>query len=194
LIRAAYFSWSADGQKLAFYDSGMGAVLVYDFSTGRDTLFESNLPGPVSWSPDGQRLIFLHEDNSSGFARVVIFLADLERQKVETVFGDVAGDDAGLPVWSPDGEELLFSQRILRGSSSRQLNLIRPDGSGLKAVTDDLRYTTAAYQWSPNGKQVVFQRYAFGSSDNRPEVVVWEREKGEFRVLAMNAAQPQWLP
>jgi Tol biopolymer transport system component len=195
LVRAAYFAWSPDGQKLAFYDSATGAVRVYDFATGgRETLFESNLPGPAAWAPDGQRLIFLHEDSQSGFSRVVIFEADLARQDLRPLFADVIGDDSGLPVWSPDGEELLFSQHILGGSSSRQLFLIRPDGSELTQVTDDLRFTAAAYQWSPDGRRIIFQRYAFGSSDNQPEVALWERDKNELRVLALNAAQPQWLP
>jgi Tol biopolymer transport system component len=71
---------------------------------------------------------------------------------------------------------------------------MRPDGTDAVDITDDYSYVNTAYRWSPDGKALVFQRLNLTSSSNLPEVVVWQRETGEFTVLGEDAGFADWLP
>jgi Tol biopolymer transport system component len=53
--------------------------------------------------------------------------------------------------WSPDGEWIAFS------AASRELYLVRPDGTGLAPMTVDLPSGTPMQpRWSPDGAELVF--------------------------------------
>ena len=68
------------------------------------------------------------------------------------------------------------------------------EGAAATAVTSDHNLSHGAYRWSPDGEQVVYQRFALEMTDAVPQVWVWDRESGELRLLVEDAALPQWLP
>jgi Tol biopolymer transport system component len=56
--------------------------------------------------------------------------------------------------WSPDGRSILFaSGRDQDEPGYKDIYVMRPDGSGVKRMTDLGGYTPA---WSPDGRYIVF--------------------------------------
>ncbi|MDZ4159972.1 MAG: hypothetical protein U1B80_09295, partial [Anaerolineaceae bacterium] len=97
-------------------------------------------------------------------------------------------------VWSPDGEWLAVGLQVAGRWLSKQLWLMRLDGSGQTAITDNPVHTHAAYRWDASGQAIAFQRLQLGSSLARPEVVIWQRRTGDLVVVAQDAGMPAWLP
>ncbi len=188
--------WSPDGQRLAFFDGMAGAIRIVSLSGGEEDLLLPSQMGMVgSWSPDGRRMAYLDMQLTSAAPLVTLYEANLESGKVRPfpLKGDFTLTEFAQPEWSPDGEWLLAGLRSLEGPVSKQLWLIRADGSEAQALTDNFTQTHAAYRWSPLGDALVYQQLSLGASAYRPEV--WVRwEDGQFLRVAEDAALPNWLP
>lgn len=195
LIEARYLAWSPDAAQLAFFDQFAGSLRVVDATTGEDVFTSAaRLTGAPDWSPDGKSIAYSAEEDSNGFTRSSLFIYNVEMQTAEPIQTGAGDMDISPPRWSPDGNWLVIGQRTLPGSPAKQLFLIRSDGLDFEAIVDDVTATHTAYHWSPDGQQIVYQQFELGSSQNRPEVWVWERGSGESRKIVQNAIQPQWLP
>jgi len=108
--------------------------------------------GSVRVSPDGKRLAMMVRDGAKQDIQV------LEWQSGRTTsltFGTAAFDD---PVWSSDGQSLIFD------ASDGKLYSARADGSGQPQVL--LRGDTAGqrmpWSFSPDGKRLAFMQRVFG--------------------------------
>lgn len=151
----------------------------------------------VSLSPDARRLAF-HATNIPGQPGYRIFVTDLDgRNRVM-----VAGHPDHLyfgPVWSPDGEWLLYQDCHYRtdpGHDWADLCLGRPDGSEHRVITQGQRqWFGTSYgspetrgggsnmsQWSPDGSTVPYTQAAPGSRTawqfqaNRPDTDHFNRD------------------
>lgn len=106
----------------------------------------------LSFSPNGKQMVYY---SYRGEALPDLFIANIdgsnERQLTKT-------DDIWeiAPSWSPDGDSIIFSA----GPSMRDLEIfsIRPDGSGLKQLTDGEGNGHIA-SWSPDGGTIVYSRF-----------------------------------
>jgi Tol biopolymer transport system component len=189
-------NWSPHGSFLQFYDPDFAQIRVLDLLSNRVILIPTGQQAIGSWSPDGQTLLFTRAESSEiGLPYVRIYEANLVTGEIRPMQGmDLGQVDASLPVYSPDGQTLVMAVRGLAGSPNKQLWLIPLDGRPNQAITDDPGASFAAYRWDPNGNQLVFQRLQLQSSQSRPQVMTWLRESGEFKIVAEDAARPQWLP
>lgn len=79
-------------------------------------------------SPDGTRLAFNTQDTDE--PRRFIAVLDLASGN-RTVFKDVPSDNAFGPLWSPDGQRLVFSIFV---DKDWQLAVINADGTGFRSV------------------------------------------------------------
>jgi len=189
-------NWSPKGRYLQFYDSDYEQIRVLDLTSNRVILIPTGQQAIGSWSPDGQNLLFTRAESSEiGLPYVRIYVAELATGDIHPLMeADLGQVDASLPVYSPDGQSLVMGVRGLAGSANKQLWLIPLDGRANQPITDDPGASFAAYRWDPNGNRLVFQRLQLQSSQSRPQVMMWLRESGEFRIIAEDAARPQWLP
>jgi Tol biopolymer transport system component len=73
-----------------------------------------------------------------------------------TFFGSNGGS-TGLGDWSPDGNELVFSQQA-SPSEPIQLWTMDADGSNQHLLLDDPSYNDSGASFSPDGSQIVFHR------------------------------------
>jgi len=115
------------------------------------------LAGPSQATPPGAngRIAYMRQD-SAGHWQIWVASSSLSGAKKLTH----GRHSSGWPVWSPNGKRIAFdSDRTDRNpNDSRQINdvfLMRPDGSGVKKLTDS-RGNSGDAAWSPNGKLIAF--------------------------------------
>ena len=97
-----------------------------------------------SFSPDGRRIAFV--SNLSGLPQVwTVDAAGGYPQAVTAL-----DDSVGFVEWSPDGGWLAFTVAP-GGGMNEQVYLVRPDGTGLKRLTDGGKKTNRLGRWSHDG-------------------------------------------
>ncbi|HXJ63638.1 MAG TPA: hypothetical protein VNN79_07770, partial [Actinomycetota bacterium] len=166
-------AYSPDGSKILFFRTGPDGdtdvpVDLYVIDADGGAPVRLNPPGvgaawndtpflgSASWSPDGRRVAFV---GTTGF--------DIHGDRGWAVY--VVGADGSNPkmitppastfdaVWSPDGEWIAFD---MPNEGSRDLFVVHPDGTGLRAVTSAATDGLFSFgpKWSPDGSWLLFIR------------------------------------
>ena len=198
--------FSPDGL-LAYRDSTLGAIVLVDPTDGPEPpafrLFPSELGIVGTWSPDGDQLIFPEIIFPEGLSDEVSFYSHLYRAQVSTGelvdlwrtgFGQV--EDAA-PVYSPDGRWIAFARKHLEGdlwTLGRQLWMMRADGSGARALSEEPDYNHSAIAWSADSTTLAYMRFNQGDFTQASEIWVSGLEEGQARRLIIGGYLPQWVP
>lgn len=138
-----------------------------------------------SLSPDEQQIAVEKTDPTTG--RHTIWIVDGRRGLTSRLVADSAG--AHMPVWSPDGNRIVFSSNRLGGID---LYEIRADGSGfadlLLGAKDRTGFTPM--DWSNDGRQLL---YAAGPDGRRHLWILPMRPRQDPRLwlAEANAAETQ---
>jgi Tol biopolymer transport system component/DNA-binding winged helix-turn-helix (wHTH) protein len=105
--------WSPDGTKIAFDSERDGNREIYIMNSDgsnqvRLTYNPTTDAGPVSFSPDGQRIAFSRNASTEGRSTYDfnIFVMNVDGGDVRQLTNDPEYD--AEPVWSPDGARILF--------------------------------------------------------------------------------------
>lgn len=171
-------SFSYDGQWIVFTSerNGLGQADIYrarpDGSAVERLTDSPALDDQGTLSPDGTQLAFVSTGTNMGTANV--WILDIKSKRLRNLTGQpgIQGDPSKpngffRPVWSPDGKWIAFSSdrnTEWRGHSSgagwehvQELSvyIIRPDGTGLRRLTQD-GMCTGAPKWSTDGKRLIF--------------------------------------
>lgn len=113
----------------------------------------------VSWSPDGQSLVFSanHHGNEMETRNSEIHELNLQTGKMTTLT-DRFGPD-GSPKVSPDGKMIAYTglDDNYMGYMVQKLYVMDRDGSNRKVVCDDLDRDIGNVNWSADGQSLVFQ-------------------------------------
>jgi len=157
-----HLSWSpAEGRFILFTSTRDGSIAVFTLDvecalergpdawcTNRLTLPSTENREPV-WSPDGKRIAFT--SLRDGNPEIYVMDADGGHQTRLTNSSRVDW----LPQWSPSGEYIaFFSSPNLEDGAHNDIYIIRPDGSGLKQLTNDGLANQMA--WSPDSRRIAF--------------------------------------
>ena len=142
-------AWSRDRKRIALVKPTDGSVHVLDPSTGD----AQQVSGPTDfssrptlrWHPDNRRLALLHCGGLCG----VTTLIDVETGVAERTELSYGGLD-----WNRDGSLITFVLRDPNGVD--QVNVMRPDGSGRRTLTDGGE-SAFATRWSPDGATILFR-------------------------------------
>ena len=113
-----------------------------------------------SFSPDGKRICFRCVTNDPGFQwdltpaqrNSEVFVMNVDGTNPVNLSKNAAFD--GWPIWSPDGNKILFSSNRAGPANIGQLYVINPDGSGLQQITDGPG-SFVQPSWSRDGKKIL---------------------------------------
>lgn len=204
--------WSPDGTKLAF-DSNRTDPDATDSSTIND-VFTMKADGTdvtkltdsvgasadAAWSPDGS-LIAFDADRGDPSSSQGIYTMRSDGGEVHRVTTLPRGYEFDLaPRFSPDGKHLVFTRYRGKGcpqsfcpSEKAALFVVGLDGSGLRRLTSFALHAGDA-DWSPDGKQIVFEAYPNGPYG---DVYVIRASGRNLRNLTRDPsgqADPVWSP
>ena len=130
-----------------------------------------------SFSPDGRTLAFV--TNLGGLPQVWTVDAAGGYPQLVTAFDD----PVGFVEWSPAGEWLAFTLAP-GGGMNEQVYLVRPDGTGLKRLTDGGKETNRLGPWADDGATL-----AIGSNKRDGAAIdayVYDVAAGTSRLAAEN--------
>lgn len=109
------------------------------------------------WSPDGSKIAFQTSPNDPPWGLNVM---DADGSNRVLIFDDSGSDfETGLNgafAWSPDGTHIAFGYKT---GGLTSIYVINVDGSGLRRITNSPD-GDGAPDWSPDGGQIVFERFA----------------------------------
>lgn len=155
LTGAADLAWSRDGSRLAFTRARRNNVVDL-YVAGRDgtdaRLLVRNAESP-SWSPDGQRLVFMRFVCPGGSCPELenpyeLFIVEVGGGPVRRLTRNGGYD--GEPDWSPDGTAILFA-------TDDGLFLIGPDGRNRRRLT---RGAHSNPDWAPGGARIAYDTFS----------------------------------
>jgi Tol biopolymer transport system component len=138
-----------------------------------------------SWSPDGRRIAYRHEDERSG--QIYVMNADGSQKRNLT---RRRGLDYS-PAWSPDGRSIAFGS-VRAGKAT--IWVMRPDGSGRRRLS---RVYGEYPAWSPDGRKIAFDHIDFGSGSTDWDIWVMNADGSRARPLIASGASeqgPAWSP
>ena len=151
---AAQFSFSDTGNLV--YVAGRGGIQdVSVYWMDREGKFTPlrETPGAYlnpAFSPDGNRLALEISDGK----RSDIWVYEWERDILTRL--TFAGETNGNPVWTPDGQRIVYSSREKGGAFN--LWWIRADGSGNAQRLAESKSPQNADSWRPDGKVLAFDQ------------------------------------
>ena len=139
-------AWSPDGLKIAFNAGTNKGLAVMVLDLVRSEIHFIALGSLPRWSPDGKRLLYFREPDSSR-SPITIWVANADGREAKFVT-DV---HAPLPAasWGPDGTSIVFTNDDHHRSAIYRVNL---DGTGLEELARDKYLEMYFPSLSPDGK------------------------------------------
>jgi eukaryotic-like serine/threonine-protein kinase len=139
-----YIAGRAGGQNLSIYWMDHEGK----FTPLRETPADYRTP---AFSPDGERLALEISDGK----RSDIWVYGWERDALTRL--TFAGDTNSFPVWTPDGQRIVYSSYEKGGTPN--LWWIRADGAGNAQRLSESNNTQDGGSWRPDGKVLAFHQY-----------------------------------
>ncbi|MEZ4674310.1 MAG: S9 family peptidase [Caldilineaceae bacterium] len=174
--------WSPDGRHIAFRSTRNGPAQLFRIAVdGGEAHMMTTLPqgigGDIAWSPDGKQIVFtappqqeprdpklpyrltraVYRFDKAGYLDTVVtdlYVIAATGGEPRALTADAYNN--GAPVWSPDGQEILYTVTMFPDSHRINAALRSVDLAGnSRDLIWDWGAVTAA-TWTPDSQQVVF--------------------------------------
>lgn len=140
--------------------------------------------GSATFSPDGKRIALVSSLSGTTQAWMVNSQGGWPDQ-LTSLDGNVANT-----LWSPDGKWISFYLVPAQGGG-QQIYLIRPDGTGLRRVTDGGNESNFQTGWSHDSRYLMI---ASNRNDAKSiDSFLYDVERGEFRLVSATPALEELL-
>lgn len=190
--RAQGPSFSPDGKEIAFRvgaandEFDCGPIYLMDI-TGKNLrmLNKDALTFlPVSWSPDGQEIMYQQGCLYGGGTVATI--------DVDT--GEITELRSGLeyPAWSPDGKNFAALYQDITDSNIAMMSFDNPEKMTL--IDDDFGHDWGSPSWSPDGNSLVY----FGGNETSGNLYIVDLKTQHIQALTHDTDvlndEPRWSP
>jgi Tol biopolymer transport system component len=187
--------WSPDGETIAYVSNGDIHLMKADGSDSRQMTDLGNVIWYPVWSPDGSQIAFVTGEYEKTWS---IYLVSIDDIQVKKIIEQPASWSAiyldSTPVWSPDGNLLLFEMpRDFGAEDYRTIYTIDVQTAQLTQILANqplLRSPT----WSPDGKLIAY--FSDGAQDEYG-VIAYDLERNERRRIFQCFecfGKPVWSP
>ncbi len=177
-----YPAFSPDGKALAYVSNknsdrfSQSSLFTIDLETGKETRLIGGTNSMLSWSPDGQSIVYSKYNTPSveGYLFYDLYRYDLSTKKEHRI---THGLRAYNPCYSPDGKRIVF---VFEKDGSVNLGIVDAGGKNFARVTR-FKYGEQAFtpRWSPDGEKILF---AYAPREQRTIAVV-KPDGSDLRVL-----------
>ncbi len=181
------FKFSPDGDRLVVVIGGN--LWIYDIARGTLTRITSEGgAGAVTWSPDGKRVVYR---SAIGEGKSGLFLKRADGSGEAELL--LSGDNASRPVpysWSPDGRDLLFSDR--HSATDEDIWVLPVEGDRKPRPFIRMPFSQWGPSFSPNGRWVAY----ISDESGRYEVYVvpFPGPGGKWPISTEGGEEPVWAP
>ncbi|MFW5748426.1 MAG: TolB family protein [Chloroflexota bacterium] len=195
-------TWSANGERIAFYDNSLGGIVVYavvppDDDGENRVDFIPSQTGLWAIAPDGEAVIYPEVLQQRGYLQIY----DLEADRSEIVTDPNAPVDDQYTAWSPDGQYVAIARRQLGENAARgaQIYLLDTTDNLVTPLLVDLRYTHGFFQWNVDSNRLTMHRFRQLDAEGNPygqgtqEVWMYDLETRRLTRIAEQARNPLWL-
>ena len=131
----------------------------------------------VSWSPEGDRLVFV-DGSDDDFSDLWVINRDGTERRL-------LAKDGNRPAWSPAGDEIAFLRRTANGEG-RDIHVVDMESGVARRLTYSGSYTWSPV-WSPDGTHLAAEETR---DDLQTQVVLINRDGSDKRVLARPPPRP----
>lgn len=189
--------WSADGKWLAYLAPDRGGVAIVNLESGIETVYPTMTGEVGAW--DTQRNVLLMSESREQDGKQVdhLLLIDPVGQTQQDMSGESSLVQDNAPAWSPDGNWIAFRRNELTGprqTLTKQLWIMRADGTDARPLTADPAIDYSAPGWSPDGRYLIYHKLPLKGPTVVRSVWAMDLATGEERQLAQNGLLPIWVP
>lgn len=187
-------AWSPDGARLAFISDRSGQQEIYVMNADGSGVIqltnslEVTWVPPLSWSPDGTRLVAARAPSfRENWEGVEIYVINADGAGVATVTSDRFYNFS--PQWSPDGRRIAF---LTLRYALPVLYSINSDGTGLAMLGSGEGRNVVSHAWSPDGSRIAyFLVSVLRHSDYRDEIRILSEDGAQDKVILTLTRPPR---
>jgi Tol biopolymer transport system component len=185
--------WSSDNQWITYLSPDFVGVGVYNLETGAERFYPTQTGEAAVWQPGATRFVMNEQRMIGERSAIHLILVDPISDTRVNLSGEAALVEDGAAVWSPDGEWIAFRRNITDGPDAtltKQLWLMRSDGSQARPLTNDPAIDHGPPVWSPDGKTLLFHKFPLKGPDIVISVWLMDVASGEQRADRDAGAAP----